>query len=65
MMKLQLNVPNMACGACAKTITEAVKSVDSSAKVAADPKTKCVDVETEASETSVREAISQAGYTAS
>lgn len=64
-MKLQLNVPNMACGACAQTITEAVKTVDSGAKVAADPKTKRVDIETEASETSVREAMSQAGYTAS
>ena len=64
-MKLQLNVPNMACGSCAKTITNAVKSIDSSAKVEANPKTKQVAVETEASKTDVRAAIKNAGYAVS
>lgn len=61
-MKLQLNVPNMACGACAKTITNAVKTVDQNAKVEADPKTKRVAVETDSSEASIKEAIKNAGY---
>lgn len=61
-MKLQLNVPNMACGSCAKTITSAIKKVDQNAKVEADPKTKRVEVETESSEPSIRQAIKDAGY---
>ena len=64
MMKLQINVPNMACGACAKTITNAIKAVDQNAKVEADPKTKQVAVETESSESSIKQAIQNAGYAA-
>lgn len=64
-MNLQFNVPNMACGSCAKTITNAVKSVDQNAKIEANPKTKNVDVETDASETSIKEAIKGAGYAVS
>lgn len=64
-MKLQLNVPSMACGSCAKSITNAVKSVDHSAKVEADPKTKQVAVETTASETTIRAAIKGAGFAVS
>lgn len=64
-MKLQLNVPNMACGSCAKTITNAVKSIDPSAKVEANPKTKQVAVETDAAEADVKAAIKNAGYAVS
>ncbi len=63
-MKLQLNVPNMACGSCAKTITNAIKEVDQNAKVEADPKTKRVEVETESSEDSIKQALKNAGYAA-
>ncbi len=77
-MTLQLNVPDMACpkgyrfayDACAKTITQAVLALDSTASVKADSKTKQVTVETQASLKSVREAhreadlfeIAAAGY---
>ncbi|NJR74445.1 MAG: heavy-metal-associated domain-containing protein [Scytonema sp. CRU_2_7] len=61
-MTLQLKVPNMACSACGETITKAVKAVDSTATVQADPKTKLVNIETQASEVAVREAIEAAGY---
>jgi copper chaperone len=61
-MSIQLKVPSMACGACADTITQAVKQIDASATVVADPKTKAVQVETQASETAVKEAIEAAGY---
>ncbi len=61
-MTIQLKVPNMACGACAKTITQAVIDIDPKASVRADPKTKQVIVESNASESSVREAIAAAGY---
>ncbi|MEL6353294.1 MAG: heavy-metal-associated domain-containing protein [Cyanobacteria bacterium J06627_28] len=64
-MKLQLEVPNMACGSCAKSITSAVKAVDQNAKVEADPKTKKVEVETESSEDDIKAAIKGAGYAVS
>lgn len=63
-MTIQLKVPNMACGACGKTITKAVHEIDPTAEVQTDPKTKQVIVESNASESSVREAIAAAGYPA-
>jgi len=62
-MTLQLKVPNMACSACSETITKAVTAIDPTAKVDADPKTKLVHVDTQASETAIKEAIVAAGYT--
>lgn len=64
-MTLQLTVPNMACDVCAKNITNALKALDSNATVAADPKTKQVDIETETAEAAVRDALEKAGYPAS
>lgn len=61
-MTLELTVPNMACSACGETITKAIKAVDPTAKVEADPKTKLVSVETQASATAIKEAITAAGY---
>lgn len=62
-MKLELNVPDMACSACADTISQAVAALDPTAKVNADPKTKQVAIETTAPEASVKDAITAAGYT--
>ncbi|MEH2266570.1 heavy-metal-associated domain-containing protein [Nostoc sp.] len=61
-MTLQIKVPNMACSACGDTITKAVKTVDPTATVQADPKTKVVLVDTNADETVIKEAITTAGY---
>jgi copper chaperone len=63
-MTIQLTVPNMACSACANNITNAVKTVDADAIVQADPQTKRVNVETQASETSIKDALAAAGYPA-
>lgn len=63
-MTLQLTVPNMACDVCAKNITNTVKALDTDATVAADPKTKRVDIETDTAETAIRAALEQAGYPA-
>ncbi|MBW4617066.1 MAG: heavy-metal-associated domain-containing protein [Desmonostoc vinosum HA7617-LM4] len=62
-MTLQLKVPNMACSACGETITKAIQTVDPTATVQADPKTKLVNIETQALETAITEAITSAGYT--
>lgn len=62
-MTLQLQVPNMACSACSDTITKAIQAIDPAAIVQADPKTKLVEIDTQASEPTIREAIITAGYT--
>ena len=61
-MTIQLKVPDMACDACAKTITQAILALDSQASVKTDSQTKQVTVETQVSESSVKEAIAAAGY---
>ncbi|OKH37492.1 heavy metal transporter [Calothrix sp. HK-06] len=61
-MTLQLKVPNMACSACGATITEAIKAIDPTATVQADPKTKLVNVETQKEEAVIKEAVIAAGY---
>ena len=62
-MTLEFTVPNMACSACAETITKAVTALDASAKVTADSKTKQVNIETQADAAMVKAAITAAGYT--
>jgi copper chaperone len=52
----------MACSACGETITKAIKTVDSAATVQANPKTKRVTIETQASEATITEAITATGY---
>ena len=63
-MTIQLRVPGMACGGYGKTITKAIQSIDPQAEVQTDPKSKQVKVETQAKESSIREAIAAAGYPA-
>lgn len=62
-MTLQFKVPNMACSACSETITKAIQAVDPTANVQADPKTKLVNIETQAAENAIKEAVTAAGYT--
>lgn len=62
-MTLELTVPNMACSACSETITKAVQALDSTATVQADLKTKQISIETQTSETTIKQAITAAGYT--
>jgi copper chaperone len=52
----------MACAACVETITKAVHSVNATAQVTADLKTKKVDIETLQAEDDIREAIAASGY---
>lgn len=62
MAKVQFTVPDMACSACAETITKAVQTIDASAAVDANPETKRVDIESGASDEQLKAAISEAGY---
>lgn len=61
-MAIEFKVPDMACGACAETITKAIKAIAPDAVVEADSKTKLVRVDTEVTETAIRSAITHAGY---
>ena len=61
-MTLELKVQNMACSACGTTITDAIKAIDPTAVVQTDPKTKLVNVESQASEVAIKQAITTAGY---
>jgi copper chaperone len=61
-MTIKLIVPGMACSACANNITNAVKAVDANAIVEADPQTKFVNVDSQLSETAIKEALIAAGY---
>lgn len=63
-MTVSLTVPKLACSACVTTVTKAIHSVDSSATVNADPKTKQVNVETSKSEVEIKSAIAAVGYPA-
>ncbi len=63
-MTLQLKVPNIACAACVNTVTKAIKSVDATAKVKADTKTKVVNIETQQSEAEIKKVLTDAGYPA-
>jgi len=61
-MTLQFTVPNLACSFCVKIVTAAVKTVDPDATIQADPKTKLVNVKTQASETAIKKAIAVTDY---
>ncbi|WP_017651697.1 heavy-metal-associated domain-containing protein [Fortiea contorta] len=63
-MTLKLTVPNMACSACANNITNALKAVDVNAAIETDTTTKLVTVDTQASETAIKQALAAAGYPA-
>jgi copper chaperone len=62
-MTLQLTVPNMACSACADTITQAIIALDPSAKVEANAQTKLVNIDSQVDPDLIKQAIATAGYT--
>ena len=62
-MNVQLTIPDMACSACASTITQAIHTLDPSAQIQADTTTKLVTIETLLSWAEVQQVIQQAGYT--
>lgn len=59
----RFNVPNMTCGHCIKTITQAVRSIDPDAQVLAHLATHTIGVTSTADVASLSAAIAAAGYT--
>ena len=62
-MALKLKVPNISCSGCAETITESIKTMEPDAKIDVDVDAKTVTVESAASEETIKQAITAAGYT--
>ena len=63
-MSIQFNVPDMSCGHCVSTITQAVQQAVPGARVTVDLPAHRVTVEGAAEAEPVRAAIAQAGYEA-
>jgi copper chaperone len=56
------NIPNMTCGGCAKSVTNALKSIDSDAKVETNPAAREVKVESSLDRDAFVQVLSEAGY---
>jgi copper chaperone len=61
-MTLKIKVPSIACEACATAIINSIAKNLPATKVRVDVTAKIVEVETEASEESIREAIVAIGH---
>lgn len=61
-MAIEFKIPDMACAACGETITQAVIAIDPKASVKANLENKQVTVNTQASKSAIKQAISDAGY---
>jgi copper chaperone len=61
-MAITLKVPTMVCDGCVETVSKAIATHEPQAKVNIDLDTKQVTVETEASETSIRQIIVATGH---
>jgi copper chaperone len=59
---LELQIPTMTCGHCARVVTEAVKAADPEAKVQIDLATHQVQIETHAAREAVVAQLVEAGY---
>ena len=60
---LELNLPGMTCGGCARGVTAAIKSVDPAAEVVTDVPGRTVRIETSAKPEVIKAAVAEAGYT--
>lgn len=57
------NVPDMTCGHCVKSITEAIKEAAPSVEVECDLSTKLVTVTGDHDAAKIQEVVKEAGYT--
>ncbi len=63
MASFTLTVPDMACGACADTITRAVKEIDPAANIETNLDSKAVKISSILYQEILTKAIRKAGYT--
>ncbi|MEL6502532.1 MAG: heavy-metal-associated domain-containing protein [Cyanobacteria bacterium J06635_13] len=62
-MTINLKVPSIVCDGCVDTVKDAIATHEPQAKVEIDLESKQVTVETEASESSIKQIIMAAGHT--
>lgn len=61
-MIVKITVPDLACSACANTITRTLQTLEPDAIVEADVTSKVVKVDTQQSIKAIEQAIVRAGY---
>lgn len=59
---MQFHLDDMSCGGCARSVTQAVKTLDAEAQVSADLPTRRVDITTTAPREQVIAALREAGF---
>lgn len=62
-MTINFKVPSMVCDGCVDTVKDAIATHEPEAKVEINLDTKQVEVDTKASEESIRQIITAAGHT--
>lgn len=60
----EFDIPDMSCGHCVSTVTEAIKSVDPAAVANVDLNARKATVETKADPNMIGAALDEAGYPA-
>lgn len=58
------SVPDMSCGHCTATITEALEAIDDTVEIAADLEAREIDVFSDASDDAILAALAKAGFPA-
>lgn len=59
---IELTLPGMTCGGCARGVTAAIKAIDPAAEVITDVAARKVQVTTKADTETVKDAVKNAGY---
>lgn len=59
---IELNIPAIHCGGCAKTVTRLVGEIDPAARVDIDVDSKRVSIETDASRDAIVARLAEAGF---
>ncbi len=61
---VHFHVPDMTCGSCARSVTNAVQSVDPEARIETDPLARTVRIESVADASALLAVLGEAGYPA-
>lgn len=61
---MRFHIENMTCGGCARSVTKAIQSVDSGAKIEADPASRNVEVISTKPREAFLPVLEEAGYPA-
>ncbi|WP_256081970.1 heavy-metal-associated domain-containing protein [Massilia sp. YIM B04103] len=54
---MKFTIPNMTCGGCARSVTQAILAVDPNAKVITDPPNRLVTVESSSAREKIEAAL--------